>query len=93
MVAGVIFAAVNFANARLAVSTGSKKWVAVMGGILCLLALTVLIVQRAITSPNDLWVLLGMIGLAFITEVIYWKNTGRSIKSSIWQPDIKVKDN
>jgi len=78
----IIFAAVNFANARLAVKTGSKKWVSVAGGIVCLLALAVLITQRAITSPNDLWILFAMVGLAFITEIIYRKNTGRSIKSS-----------
>ena len=78
----IIFAAVNFANARLAVRTGSKKWASVAGGIVCLLALAVLITQRAITSPNDLWILFAMVGLAFITEIIYRENTGRSIKSS-----------
>ncbi len=78
----IIFAVVNFANARLAVSTGSKKWISVAGGMLCLLALVVLITQRAITSPNDLWILFAMLGLAFIIEIIYRKYTGRSIKSS-----------
>jgi amino acid transporter len=78
----IIFAAANFANARLALSTGSKRWVSVTGGILCLLALVILIVQRAITSPQELWVLLAMTGFAFIAEVIYRKSTGRTIKSS-----------
>lgn len=78
----IIFATVNFANARLAVRTGSKKWASVAGGIVCLMALTVLITHRAITSPKDLWILFAMVGLAFIIEVIYRKNTGRSIKSS-----------
>jgi amino acid transporter len=77
----IIFAMVNFANARLALSTGSKRWVSVTGGILCLLALAILIIQRAITSPGELWVLLAMVGFAFIAEIIYRKSTGRTIKS------------
>jgi amino acid transporter len=77
----IIFAMVNFANARLASSTSSKKWVSVMGGVLCLLALIILIVQRAIASPKELWVLLAMLGFSFITEIIYRKSTGRTIKS------------
>jgi amino acid transporter len=78
----IIFAMVNFANARLALGTGSKRWLSMTGGILCLLALVILVVQRAITSPKELWVLLAMVGFAFITEVIYRKITGRTIKSS-----------
>ncbi len=77
----IIFAMVNFANARLASSTGSKRWVSVTGGIMCLLALAILIVQRAMASPKELWVLLAMVGFAFITEIIYRKSTGRTIKS------------
>jgi amino acid transporter len=77
----IIFAVVNFANARLAPSTGSKRWVSVTGGILCLLALAILIVQRAMASPKELRVLLTMVGFAFITEIIYRKSTGRTIKS------------
>jgi amino acid transporter len=78
----IIFAGVNFANARLATSTGAKRWISVTGSALCLLALVMLIVQRAITSPKELWVLLAMVGFAFITEAIYRKSTGRTIKSS-----------
>jgi amino acid transporter len=77
----IIFAAVNFANARLAPSTGSKRWVSVTGGILCLLALAILILQRAMVSPGELWMLLAMVGFAFIAEIIYRKRTGRTIKS------------
>jgi amino acid transporter len=77
----IIFAMVNFANARLASSTSSRRWVSVTGGILCLLALAILTVQRAMASPKELWVLLAMVGFAFITEVIYRKSTGRTIKS------------
>jgi amino acid transporter len=85
----IIFAMVNFANTRMASSTDSKKWVSATGGILCLIALVVLILQRAITSPEELWVLLAIVGFAFTTEIIYRKKTGRSIKSSFTGVDKK----
>jgi amino acid transporter len=78
----IIFAAVNFANVRLAPITGSKRWVSMAGGTLCLLALAVLIVQRVMTFPREPLVLPVMVGFAFIAEVIYRKSTGRTIKSS-----------
>jgi amino acid transporter len=78
----IIFAVVNFASARLAKNTGAKRWISVTGGTLCLLALVMLIVQRAMTSPKDLWVLLAMVGFAFIVEIVYRKRTGRIIKPS-----------
>jgi amino acid transporter len=78
----IIFAGVNFANARLASNTGAKKWISMLGSVLCLIALAVLIIQRAIKSPEELWVLLAMVGFAFIAEVIYRKSTKRTIKSS-----------
>jgi amino acid transporter len=78
----IIFAGVNFANARLAAHTGAKKWISLTGFALCCLALAILIVQRVITSPKELWVLLAMVGFAFIAEAIYRKSTHRTIKSS-----------
>lgn len=78
----LIFAAVNFANVRLAINTGSVKWISAIGGILCLLALAILIVQRVSASPQELWVLLAMVGLSFVIEFIYRRSTGRTIKSS-----------
>jgi amino acid transporter len=78
----IIFAAVNFSNARLAPNTGARRWIPAVGGILCLVALMILIVQRAMISPQELWVLLAMVGLAFLTEIIYRERTGRIIKSS-----------
>jgi amino acid transporter len=78
----VIFAAVNFSNTRLASHTGAKRWISTAGGIFCLMALVILIIQRAMISPQELWVLLAMVGLAFLTEIIYRKSTGRTIKPS-----------
>jgi hypothetical protein len=66
----------------LAPNTGARRWIPAVGGILCLVALVILIVQRVMISPKELWVLLAMVGLAFLTEIIYRERTGRIIKSS-----------
>ncbi len=79
----IIFAGVNFANWRLAARTGARRWLALAGGSLCLVALAILIAQRAATAPNELWVLLAMVGFAFGAEVIYRRSTGRTIKSPL----------
>jgi amino acid transporter len=78
----LIFAGVNFAGVRLAKNTGGKRWISFVGAALCLLALAILIIQRAMTSPAELWVLLVMVGASFIVEIIYRKTTKRTIKSS-----------
>jgi hypothetical protein len=77
----LIFAAVNASNARLSSITGSQRWVSVLGAIACLGALAILIGQRAVTSPKELWVLAVMVGSAFLIEAIYRRATGRTIRS------------
>jgi amino acid transporter len=77
----LIFAAVNIANARLAATTSSRRWVSVIGAAVCLGALAILITQRATTAPKELLVLVVMVGSAFLIEVIYHRITGRAIKS------------
>jgi amino acid transporter len=64
----VIFAAVNAANARLSSITNSRKWISVMATAICLAALAVLISERSMTSPKELWVLLIMVGSAYLKE-------------------------
>jgi amino acid transporter len=77
----LIFAAVNASNARLSSITKSRKWLSVLGAAICLAALAVLISQRSMTSPRELWVLVIMVGSAFLIELIYRRATGRTIKS------------
>jgi len=77
----LIFAAVNASNARLSSTTGSRRWISVLGAIACLAALVILIWQRGMTSPKELWVLAAMVGSAFLIENIYRRATGRTIKS------------
>jgi amino acid transporter len=77
----LIFAAVNIANARLAATTGSRRWISAIGATVCLVALAILIAQRATTAPKELLVLVVMVGSAFLIEIIYRRITGRSIRS------------
>ena len=78
----LIFAAVNIANFRMAGKTGSNRWVSLAGGIVCMIALVILIVQRATTSPMELLVLVVMIAVSFGIEILYRKWTGRMIKTT-----------
>jgi len=76
----IIFAAVNASNARLSSVTGSKRWISILGAIICLCALAILIGQTTMTSPRQLWVLVVMLGSAFLIEAVYQRVTGRIIK-------------
>ena len=82
----IIFAGVNLANVRLANKTGAKRWISLTGFGLCLLALSILIVQIAATSPRELSFLVLLVVLAFSAEVIYRRITKRTIKSSLRKP-------
>ena len=82
----IIFAGVNLASARLATRSGAKMWISSIGCGLCILALATLIVQIAITSPQELWVLLVMVGFAFAAEATYRNITKRTIKLSSGKP-------
>ncbi|HKJ02673.1 MAG TPA: APC family permease, partial [Longimicrobiales bacterium] len=64
----LIFAGVNAANARLADETGSRRWISVVGAVLCLAALLVLLAQTWTTSPWRLAILGGMAALAVAIE-------------------------
>ena len=85
----IIFAGVNLANVRLANKTGAKRWISLTGFGLCLLALTILIVQIATTSPRELSFLVFLVVLAFAAEVIYRRITKRTIKSSLRKPQLR----
>jgi amino acid transporter len=77
----LIFAAVNYANFRLAVKECSRNWLSLIGTIICLIALVVLIIQRATTSPAEIMVLVVMVAISFLIELIYRRLTGRTIIS------------
>jgi amino acid transporter len=76
----LIFAAVNLANFQLAKRKDSQSWISLIGTIICLMALVVLIIQRATSSPAELLVLVIMVAVSFVIEVVYRRATGRIIR-------------
>jgi amino acid transporter len=76
----LIFAAVNFANFRLHKKTLSKKGISLIGGIGCVMALGILIWQAKITDPENIWIFVIMVGMAFLIEVVYRKISNRTHK-------------
>ncbi len=75
----LIFAAVNFANVRLHQRTNSHQFISLLGTVACLAAVIVLLNQTAQTHPQNLWVVVLMVGLAFGIEGIYRQLTHREI--------------
>jgi amino acid transporter len=80
----LIFASVNAANLKMRKKTGSNRWIPVSGLVLCIAALILLIVQTFRTSPQNIWVLVVMFGLAFLVEGVYREFRGkRTIQSAM----------
>ncbi|MEJ2686590.1 MAG: APC family permease [Gammaproteobacteria bacterium] len=75
----LIFAAVNWANVRLAQRTASRAWVSGTAAVACLAALATLLEQTLSTAPRQLWVVLIMLALAFGIEAAYRRWSGRAI--------------
>ena len=82
----LIFAAVNGANAVLAKKSGSRRWIPILGVVLCLGALGSLMWAIGQKTPSHLWILLAMLLLAFTIEGVY-----RFIKKRILQVPLSRK--
>jgi len=76
----LIFAAVNGANMKLSGETHSRRWLSLLGVVLCLAALVTLLWQTALTSPGRIWILVAMIALAFTTELTFRATSGRKLR-------------
>jgi len=76
----IIFAAVNGANFHLYKKTVSRRWISFVGAIVCLGALGTLIWERMQNSFQDLWILIVLVGSAFLIEAVYQKVTGRRLR-------------
>jgi amino acid transporter len=81
----LVFATVNGANALLAKETHSRRWISAMAALLCIGALGSLLFKTAQDDPGRLWVLIAMVGLAFLAEGGYRLLSGR--KLSLRQED------
>ena len=78
----LIFAAVNGANVILANETQSRRWLSLLGVVLCLGALASLLWQTARNSPGQLWLLFIMAGAAFFVEGVFRLTMKRTIHLS-----------
>jgi hypothetical protein len=69
----LVFAVVNIANARLASQTRSKKWLSTIGAVVCLGALTTMIVQLSLQPEHRhaLWPIAGVAIFPFIYQMLY----------------------
>jgi amino acid transporter len=75
----LIFAAVNVANEKLAAETGSRRWLSLLGAVLCLTALASLLWQTLRTVPAHILVLVAMAGAAFAIEAAFRFVAGRTL--------------
>jgi amino acid transporter len=76
----LIFAAVNAANVRLAAQTGSRRWLSLLGLVLCLAAFAALLWQTAHTVPGRIGFLVAMVAAAFGIELVFRLATGRTLR-------------
>lgn len=66
----LVFAAVNYANYHLRAETGSSAPLAILGMVLCLVALGAVIYYTLTTAPLKILVLASMLALAFGVELL-----------------------
>ena len=67
----LIFAAVNWANFRLAGITGSYRGIAASGTFICLLAFAALVAEIGQTAPYRVMIIAAMGGISLLTEYLY----------------------
>ena len=68
----VVYAAVNFANTKLAGETQSRRWISLFAGLTCLVAFGIMIVQFAASAEtrHSAFVVLGIVGLSIVIELL-----------------------
>ena len=77
----IIFALVNLANFVKANEIGSNKLIALSGVLACLIALLALLSHTLQQNASQLWILLGLIGLAAAIEggyILYLRREGKT---------------
>jgi amino acid transporter len=74
----IIFAVVNAADYWVGRSPGGR-WISLLGVVACLGALGAVVWQTVTGNPGKIWVLIAMIGMAFVAEIVYRSVTGRKM--------------
>lgn len=69
----LMFLMVNLANAKLAKETGSKRWISVLGAVVCFAALLILLIQIARDPAHryELWFIAALILFPFTYQSIF----------------------
>ncbi|MFD2917814.1 APC family permease [Psychroserpens luteus] len=75
----IIFAVVNYVGLKLSKQINAKRWVPLIGFILCSLSLIVLIIKQFESNKTGVIVALSIIAFCFIIEYIY-KTTEKKTK-------------
>jgi amino acid transporter len=76
----LVFMVVNAANLVKARETRSRPALCALGVVACLLALSALMWQVFESSPAQLWVPAGMVGLSILIEAVYRRVRPRAIR-------------
>jgi uncharacterized protein len=79
----VVYAAVNFANAKLARETASRGWISLVAALSCLLALGIMVVQFAATpeTRSSAYVVVGIVLLSIGVELLSRLSTPPATRS------------
>ena len=77
----LIFAIVNYSNYKLADKTRSKKYISLLGAILCLIALFTLLFQQFDTNIKGASIATGIIITAYLLEYFYKKSEKKQSKT------------
>lgn len=78
----ILFSFVNLSNIKLSKKTSSKAWISIIGFIVSTFALLALIWQTIKDNPNNILVLVVMLGISILIEAIYRIVKKREIKPS-----------
>jgi len=75
----LIFAIVNYTNYKLSATTLSKKYISLVGTILCLVAFITLIVQQVQTNFTGVSVVIAIIVSAYFSEYLFKKSEKKKV--------------
>jgi hypothetical protein len=69
----LVFLMVNIANAKLAKETGSKRWICILGALVCFSALAILLIQIARNPAHryELWFIGALIVFPFLYQSVF----------------------
>jgi len=69
----LVFLMVNVANAKLAKETGSKRWICVLGALVCFAAFAILVIQLARDPAHryELWFIAALMIFPFLYQSVF----------------------